>query len=164
PVRALCPAVLHAHFGTQGILLLRLRRRLDVPLVTTFYGYDASSVPRLPGWRRWYKTLFATGDRFLVEGGAFRERLLALGCPPGKAMVQHLGVDVDAIPFRARQLTGDETVRLLMAASFREKKGHQYALRAFALAQQQLRARGHVPQAGTLPSARGRGMELRLIG
>jgi colanic acid/amylovoran/stewartan biosynthesis glycosyltransferase WcaL/AmsK/CpsK len=153
PVRALSPAVLHAHFGTQGVLLLRLRRRLDVPLVTTFYGYDASSVPRLPGWRRWYQTLFAVGDRFLVEGSAFRERLLALGCPPGKAMVQHLGVDVDAIPFRARQITGDESVRLLMAASFREKKGHQYALRAFALAQEQLRARGSR-----------RRLELRLIG
>jgi colanic acid/amylovoran biosynthesis glycosyltransferase len=153
PVRALRPAVLHAHFGTQAVLLLRLRRRLRVPLVTTFYGYDASAVPRLPGWRRWYRSLFAVGDCFLVEGSAFRQRLLALGCPPDKAYVQHLGVDLDAIPFRPRQLTGDEPVRLLMAASFGEKKGHQYALRALAQAQEHLRSTGCR-----------RRMELRLIG
>jgi colanic acid/amylovoran biosynthesis glycosyltransferase len=159
PVRALGPAVLHAHFGTQGVLLLRLRRRLGVPLVTTFYGYDASSVPRLPGWRRWYRALFAAGYRFLVEGGAFRERLLALGCPTDKATVQHLGVDLDAIPFRARQLKGDESVRLLMAASFREKKGHEYALRAVAQAREQLRSRWQ--RAG---EKQWRRIELRLIG
>src|SRR2546428_7141373 len=79
PVRAVRPALLHAHFGTQAVHLLRLRRRLGVPLVTTFYGYDASSIPRLPGWRRWYRQLFAVGDRFLLEGSAFRARLLDLG-------------------------------------------------------------------------------------
>src|SRR5438132_6078588 len=33
PVRAVRPALLHAHFGTQAVHLLRLRRRLGVPLV-----------------------------------------------------------------------------------------------------------------------------------
>jgi colanic acid/amylovoran biosynthesis glycosyltransferase len=133
-----CPlALLHAHFGTQGVHLLRLRRRLGVPLITTFYGYDAGSIPSLPGWRGWYRRLFAEGDRFLVEGSAFRQRLLELGCPPEKATVQHLGVDLTAIPFQPRQPPAPgEPVRVLMAASFREKKGHEFALRAVSLALQ----------------------------
>ena len=153
PVRAVQPALLHAHFGTQAVHLLRLRRRLGVPLVTTFYGYDASSIPRLRGWRRWYRQLFAIGDRFLIEGSAFRQRLLDLGCPPEKAVVHHLGVDVDAIPFRPRRLLPAEPIRLLMAASFREKKGHEYALRAFAAARQRIAAGADRP-----------GIELWLIG
>jgi colanic acid/amylovoran biosynthesis glycosyltransferase len=153
PVRRVRPAVLHAHFGTQAVHLLRLRRRLRVPLVTTFYGFDASSIPRLPGWRRWYRQLFAAGDRFLAEGSAFRRRLVELGCPPEKVTVHHLGVNVDTIPFRPRRQEPGEPVRLLMAASFREKKGHEYALRAFAAVRQQLAGPSE-------PSS----VELRLIG
>jgi colanic acid/amylovoran biosynthesis glycosyltransferase len=153
-VRPCRPRVMHAHFGTEAVHLLRLRRRLGVPLVTTFYGYDASSVPRLPGWRQWYRQLFAVGDRFLVEGGAFRQRLLELGCPPEKATVQHLGVDLDELPFRPRRTVPGEPVRLLMAASFREKKGHEYAVRAFAEARRQMRAESPAHSS----------IELRLIG
>jgi colanic acid/amylovoran biosynthesis glycosyltransferase len=138
PVRVVRPALLHAHFGTLAVHLLRLRRRLGVPLVTTFYGYDAGSIPGLPGWRQWYDQLFAIGDRFLVEGSAFRRRLIELGCPAEKVTVQHLGVDLEKIPFQPRLLSAGEPVRLLMAASFREKKGHEYALRAFAAARRQL--------------------------
>jgi colanic acid/amylovoran/stewartan biosynthesis glycosyltransferase WcaL/AmsK/CpsK len=151
PVRALRPALLHAHFGTQAVHMMRLRRRLGVPLVTTFYGYDAGSIPKLPGWPQWYARLFARGDRFLVEGTAFRKRLIELGCPPEKVKVQHLGVDLTTIPFRPRIAASGERVLVLMAASFREKKGHEYALRAFAEARRRfLEAGGAV--------------ELRLIG
>jgi colanic acid/amylovoran biosynthesis glycosyltransferase len=153
PVRAEQPALLHAHFGTRAVHMLRLKQRLGVPLVTTFYGYDAGSIPALPGWRRWYRWLFGLGDRFLLEGSAFRRRLLELGCSPEKATVQHLGVDLKAIPFRPRFVAAAAPVRLLMAASFREKKGHEYALRAFASARQRLAARPGSP-----------GIELRLIG
>ncbi len=153
PVRATGPALLHAHFGTQAVHLLRLKQRLRVPLVTTFYGYDAGSIPALPGWRRWYQWLFRVGDRFLLEGGAFRDRLIQLGCPPEKATVHHLGVDLAKIPFRPRRLTAGEPVRLLMAASFREKKGHEFALRAFAAARQEMARRPGFPA-----------LELRLIG
>jgi colanic acid/amylovoran biosynthesis glycosyltransferase len=153
PARGVRPAVLHAHFGTQAVHLLRLRRRLGVPLVTTFYGYDAGSIPALPGWREWYARLFVGGDRFLAEGGAFRQRLIDLGCPPEKVTVQHLGVDLTAIPFRLRRPARGEPLRVLMAASFREKKGHEYALRAFA------EARRRFEDGNT-----GCGIELHLIG
>jgi colanic acid/amylovoran biosynthesis glycosyltransferase len=59
------------------------------------------------------------GDRFLIEGSAFRSRLIELGCPPSKAIVHHLGVDVDAIPHRPRRPAPGEPIRLLKAASFR---------------------------------------------
>src|SRR5262249_18425314 len=82
-----------------------------------------------------------------------RQQLLALGCPPRKAMVHHLGVDVNAIPFHPRHPPPGEPIRLLMAASFREKKGHEYALRAFAAARKQITFGSERP-----------GVELRLIG
>ena len=60
--------------------------------------------------------------------------LRALGCPGGKIRVHALGVDLDEIPFRPRRIAAGERLRVLLAASFREKKGLPVALRALALA------------------------------
>src|SRR6267154_1940437 len=39
-LRALRPALIHAHFGVGGAIILPLARRLDIPLVVTFHGFD----------------------------------------------------------------------------------------------------------------------------
>jgi colanic acid/amylovoran biosynthesis glycosyltransferase len=53
-----------------------------------------------------------------------------MGCPEQKVRVQHLGVEVRRIPFEPRQWRPGEPLRVLIAASFREKKGIPYALDA----------------------------------
>ncbi|MEB3328594.1 MAG: glycosyltransferase [Candidatus Sericytochromatia bacterium] len=129
-VQAVRPAVVHAHFGDRGVLMLATALRHDLPLVTTFYGYDVSKLPREPKWRPRLARLFAFGSRFLVEGPHMRDALVGLGCPPEKVFVHHLGVDPTRYPFRLRR-PGPGPMRLLVAASFREKKGLAYALEAF---------------------------------
>jgi colanic acid/amylovoran biosynthesis glycosyltransferase len=127
--------LLHAHFGTEGYHRLPLKRTLNVPLVTTFYGADISEMPAKSRWRRRYRRLFKEGNLFLFEGPYMAQTAVDLGCPPSKTRVIHLGVDLDRIAFRARALKSDaEPVRILMAASFREKKGIPYGIRAFARA------------------------------
>jgi len=122
--------VLHAHFGQEGCRTLLAKRRTGLPMVTTFYGLDVSLLPRRPYWRRRFRELFAVGELFLAEGATLRERLMALGCPGKKVIVQHLGVDLDRIQYRAR--TPKEGVTFLVCASFREKKGIRYAVEAFS--------------------------------
>lgn len=56
--------------------------------------------------------------------------LANLGCPESKIRVQHLGVDIDGIPFHQRRWQPGEPLKILLAASFREKKGIPYALEA----------------------------------
>lgn len=124
------PRVIHAHFGDHATRSLGLARATAAPLVTTFYGYDLA-LPREPYWRRAYDRLFREGSLFLVEGRAMARSLESIGCPPEKIRVQHLGVNVEAIPFTPRQAGGD-TCRVLISASFREKKGIPYALQAYA--------------------------------
>ena len=126
------PKVIHAHFGPSGHAILPLKRLLGVPMITSFYGYDLSRlVYERPEWKRKYRSLFTYGDLFLVEGNHMRKTLVELGCPENKARVQHLGVDLDRIPFVSRTREPDEPVRVLAAASFREKKGLVYAVEAF---------------------------------
>ncbi|MGR8942554.1 MAG: glycosyltransferase, partial [Gammaproteobacteria bacterium] len=56
----------------------------------------------------------------------------ALGCPEEKIQVQHLGIAIDEIPFAPYPWRPGESLKVLMAASFREKKGIPLALQALA--------------------------------
>ena len=123
------PRVIHAHFGDQATRTLGLKAATHAPMVTTFYGYDLALV-REPFWRHAYARLFREGDCFLVEGRAMARTLSEIGCPPTKIRVQHLGVDVQGIPFTPRE--PESTCRVLISASFREKKGIPQALQAYA--------------------------------
>lgn len=124
------PQLIHAHFGDRGVLMLGTAMKYGIPMVTTFYGYDVSKLPLEEKWVPRLQWLFEHGDLFLAEGPVLRQKLIDIGCPPEKARVHHLGVDVRRIPFQERQAP-DGPVRLLMAASFREKKGLRYGLEAF---------------------------------
>jgi colanic acid/amylovoran biosynthesis glycosyltransferase len=124
--------VLHAHFGYTGHQVLGVKRLARLPLVTSFYGEDASRLPSDPAWRARYAELFARGELFLAEGPVMRQRLVALGCPPQKIAVQPIAIPVDRYPFRERRRRPGEPVHLLFCASLREKKGLLYALEALA--------------------------------
>lgn len=123
-------SLLHSHFGTCGAAMLPVKRETGLRMITTFYGADVSQVPLDPEWRQRYACLFTKGDLFLAEGNAMRRALEDLGCPAEKIVVQRLGVDLEAIPFVAREPGPSGEVRVLIAGIFREKKGIPDALRA----------------------------------
>jgi colanic acid/amylovoran biosynthesis glycosyltransferase len=56
----------------------------------------------------------------------------ALGCPVDKLRVHHLGIRLDQLHCRVRHWRPGEPLRVLIAASFREKKGIPFALEALA--------------------------------
>jgi colanic acid/amylovoran biosynthesis glycosyltransferase len=118
--------LLQAHFGFTGVSMLGVKARTRLPLITTFYGADVS----VRGWLEGYERLFDQGDLFLVEGSVMRERLVALGCPREKVILQRLGVPVDMFPFKQRTFDGSGPVRIMIAATFRQKKGIPNALLA----------------------------------
>jgi colanic acid/amylovoran biosynthesis glycosyltransferase len=124
--------LLHAHFGDTGAALLPLQRRTGLPLVTSFYGHDASRLARLPVWRERFRALFEVGVAFLAEGPALAARLRELGCAPEKIFIQRIAIDVARYPFRARRAPADRAARLFFCARFTEKKGLPQALEALA--------------------------------
>ena len=130
--RADRPRLIHAHFGPSGHAILPVKRLINTPMITSFYGYDLSKlVGERPEWKRKYKALFSYGDLFLVEGNHMKRTLADLGCAENKIVVQRLGVDLTRIPFVPRVKRPDEPIKVLAAASFREKKGLVYAVEAF---------------------------------
>ena len=138
-LRQLRPAIVHSHFGDYAYGAASLVSRMGINHVVTFYGYDLSRLPRLhPEWRRLYAKLFRKAQLFLCEGPHMAECLVALGCPNEKVKVHRLGVETERIPFSPRLWDPDKPLRVLIAASFREKKGIPYALRALAKLREQL--------------------------
>ena len=129
--------LVHAHFGPSGYYFLKLKHRFGLPLITTFYGYDLSLLPdQEPVWKERYRELFAQGDLFLVEGNYMKGSLEKLGCPGHKITVRQLGVDLSKLVFSSRTSKNDSKIRILIAASFREKKGLPFAVEAIGKVKQ----------------------------
>ena len=146
-VKTLHPDIIHAHYGPMGHVLSKDGYPLRAPLITSFYGYDISQLPRDRYWRTGYAKLFQRGAGFIVEGGEMKKRLLHLGCDPKKAFIVRIPVDPASLPFKERHVAAATKRVILMCCNFIEKKGIPWALQSFAL------ARKHWP-----------GAELRIIG
>jgi colanic acid/amylovoran biosynthesis glycosyltransferase len=124
----------HAHGGLTSGVALHTARRLRVPLVTSFYGFDMWKHPQGDdGLSRRYAELFRHGAIFLVEGPAAAAQLVRIGAPKQRVRIHRLGVDVAALPFAERQ-PPPGTLAVLMAARFVEKKGLPYGVEAFCRA------------------------------
>ena len=134
------PAILHAHFGPSGYRVLPYSRRLRIPLLTSFYGYDASSLPAREGWLLRLRELFRYGTAFAVEGPVMKRRLEALGCPSEKIHLVPITLHPERYRYRIRHLHPGEPLRLLFVGRFIPKKGLAILLSALACARSQLGA------------------------
>jgi colanic acid/amylovoran biosynthesis glycosyltransferase len=127
-VRARRGNLLHAHFATEGVLAVPLAAALGLPLVTSFYGYDATVLPRDPDWNRALRRLFEVGTLFLAEGPALADTLVRLGCPPSRVRIASLPV-----PIPPRPASSTRRVPLvLVVGRLVEKKGVDTSLRVLA--------------------------------
>lgn len=127
------PTVIHSHFGNRGWADIGAAAATGARLVTSFYGLDVDRIPRSdPVWRERYGELFRKARWILVLGPHMAERVRKLGCPEEKTLIHHVGVDVATIAFRPRSWEAGRPLRVLMAASFREKKGIPLGLEALA--------------------------------
>lgn len=132
------PDVVHSHFGHLGWRDLGAVHGMARHVVT-FYGLDLSRLPSAaPRWRDRYRELFEASDLFLFEGPHMAAVAEGLGCPTHKIAVHRLGVDLDRIDFLPRNWTPGEPLRVLIAASFREKKGIPYAIEALGRLRKEL--------------------------
>jgi colanic acid/amylovoran biosynthesis glycosyltransferase len=129
--------ILHSHFGQTGWANLKAAKQTGLKHVVTFYGMDVNFLPNSDArWRSRYRELFTHADLFLCEGPHMAQCITELGCPAHKVKVHHLGVSLEAIDFQPRIWNPSEPLRVLIAATFMEKKGIPYALEALGRLQE----------------------------
>jgi colanic acid/amylovoran biosynthesis glycosyltransferase len=129
-------ALIHAHFGVEGVYALPVAKRLGIPLVTTFHGFDATlstaALLSSPAWANYplfRGQLARQGDLFLCASSFIRNRLLAMGFPEPRTRVHYIGVDCTAILPRD---PAEETRTVLHVARLVEVKGAKHLIGAFA--------------------------------
>jgi glycosyltransferase involved in cell wall biosynthesis len=139
--------LLHAHFGVEGLYALRFALRHRLPLITTFWGFDATmSRQKLllsgkPAWIRYAlfaESLRRRGTLFIAVSEFIRGRLLESGFPAERTIVHYNGVDLSAFAPPDREC---DPLTILSVGRLVEKKGMEYLIEAFA------RIAGEVPEA-----------------
>jgi colanic acid/amylovoran biosynthesis glycosyltransferase len=132
-VEILGPDVLHAHFGAAGWDARAAADRVKKPFLVSFYGLDVDALPR--GSRKWrsrYQRILDEAAMVLALGPWMADRLVGQGADPSRITVHHLGVPVSELAFRPRTWDQSRPLRVLIASSFREKKGIPLAIEALA--------------------------------
>jgi colanic acid/amylovoran biosynthesis glycosyltransferase len=125
--------IVHSHWGDAAWRDMPSVRRTAARHVVTFYGKDVNFLPvQDRAWRARYLELFAHVDAVMCEGPHMARCIVALGGPAERVHVHHLGADVDRIKFQPRRWLPGKPLRVLIAASFREKKGIPLGLTALA--------------------------------
>lgn len=131
--------ILHSHFGNVAWANRKVATQCGMRHIATFYGLDVNHLPTVdPRWRARFVDLFADISLVLCEGPFMAASIVKLGCPEDKVRVHHLGVRTEDLPFRPRRWHPGETLRVLIAASFREKKGIPYAIAALGVLQREM--------------------------
>jgi colanic acid/amylovoran biosynthesis glycosyltransferase len=121
--------VVLAEYGTVGAEVLPACRRLGLPLVVYFRGYDATRKSVVEDHLSAYRELFAAAYGIVAVSHSIAGHLIRMGCPADKIVVSPSGVDterfVGAVPERSDP-------QFITVGRMVEKKGPHLTLLAFA--------------------------------
>ena len=121
--------LIHAHFGNDGIAALLLKKRLDIPLITSFYGYDLSD--QLNVLHPFYQRLSEEGDLFLALSKDMELDLVNIGFKREKIKIHHLGINIEELNTYSVKKRITNVFTFLIVARFDERKGIHDTITAF---------------------------------
>jgi colanic acid/amylovoran biosynthesis glycosyltransferase len=141
---ALNPALLHAHYGPNGVWALPLARNLKIPLIVTFHGSDATLTDLRhqkthPGFHYYLANkgkLKKSSSLFLAVSKFVRGKLLEQGFPEERVLLHYTGVDTK----KFQPATAEGSPLILFVGRLVEFKGAEFLIRAAGKVQKQMPA------------------------
>lgn len=142
-LRKLEISLIHAHFGVCGALALPISKALNLPLIVTFYGLDATMTDEYASresistrvYIKRRESLKKSASLFIGVSDFIRDRLIAQGFPPEKIISHYYGVNTQE--FSPNPKVEREPI-VLFVGRFTEKKGCEYIIKAMASVQSAL--------------------------
>lgn len=131
--------LIDAHYlYPDGVAAARLGAALGLPVVLTARGSDVTQLPDYPIPRRLIRGAIARADGLIAVSAALRDRLVALGAPPGRTVALRNGIDT--IMFHppedrqaARAALGLTRDTLISVGGLIERKRHHLTIEALKL-------------------------------
>ncbi|MDG0809611.1 glycosyltransferase [Cohnella rhizosphaerae] len=135
--------LLHAHFGPDGVLAAPIARRLRIPLIVTFHGYDATvkdeharkSYYTHRQYIRKREQLQRSAAVFIAVSDFIRGKLIEKGYPEEKIVRHYIGVDTEL--FKPDPALPREKI-VLFVGRLVEVKGAAHLIRAMREVQRQV--------------------------
>jgi glycosyltransferase involved in cell wall biosynthesis len=121
--------VVLAEYGDTGTQVTEACRRLRVPLVVHFHGYDASVREVLEEHRESYPRMFREAAAVIAVSQAMRRKLASLGATPEKLHYNPYGINLES--FGGADPSNAPPV-FVAVGRFVEKKAPQLTIKAFA--------------------------------
>lgn len=134
-------ALVHAHWGTHGVLVAPLAKAAGLPLVVTLHGFDITrhesywTSGAAGWWHRDYprrlRAIAAEGAHFIAVSRAIRRLALAWGIP--EAQVHYAPIGIDTESFRPSGVPmSDRPAKVLFIGTHIPLKGGDVLIRAMA--------------------------------
>lgn len=121
--------VVLAEYGPTGVTMRPVCRAAGAPLVVHFHGYDAYMADVVERHRAGYATLFRDAAAIVAVSRHMRSRLIDLGAPPEKVVLNPYGIDVDR--FSGARPERNPPI-FLAVGRLVEKKAPQVTIQSFA--------------------------------
>jgi colanic acid/amylovoran biosynthesis glycosyltransferase len=123
--------VCYAEFGTGGTRVMAVCKKLNIPLIVNFHGYDAHEYKTLEQNSEQYRELFDIATLIVSVSHFMTDSLVILGCPRDK--IRYLPCFPD--PMFAQVQATYQSNKFLAVGRFVDKKAPYLTLLAFAKAQ-----------------------------
>lgn len=128
--------LIHAHFGPSGIEILQTAKKLNIPLLVTFHGYDIYALLIHKKYIEHIKKLYEYAG-FIVVSKNMKLRLKNIFGDDNRIHVIHCGIPLNVFSFAERESikqkkVNNKLISFLQVSNFVEKKGQKYTVLAFS--------------------------------
>ncbi len=124
--------IAHFHYGTDCGIFFPATKKIKIPSVVSFYGYDCSSFPKyMMGYGKKYliNRVFKRITAILAMSPDMKNELLNAGCPEEKIIVHYYGTDCRKF-YHVHQYPKKEKIIILILSHLCHKKGHVFLFKS----------------------------------
>lgn len=131
------PDLIHAHFGGAGTLIMDNIKTENIPVLVHFHGFDASALLRVKTYQKKIRHLLLKTNVYPIFVSQYmKSKFQVLKMKVDRSSILYYGTNIDR--FKRTIRSQNQTFTFLQVASFREKKGQIYTIKAFAKLKAQL--------------------------
>jgi len=133
--------LIHSHFAPNGSLMIPVAKQYNIPLITTFHGYDVLTDRSTISMRKDLNhAMFARredelkekGTLFIAVSNFLMQKVIDLGYSESKVRQHYIGVDTESyLEYYSPNLRDLNTI--VFVGRLVEKKGVKYLLDAFKI-------------------------------